>query len=66
MTRKDYELIAKVLRDFTGDTGDVIDRDKVAKELADALAAENPRFDRQKFLIAAGVYQSVYFATFHA
>ena len=54
MTRKDYELIAKVLRDFVGDGGDVIDRDKIAYELANALSQDNPRFDRKRFLIASG------------
>jgi len=54
MTRKDYELIAKVLHDFVGDSGDVIDRDKIALELAKALAQENPRFDTGRFLIASG------------
>ena len=54
MTRKDYELIARVLRDFVGDSGDVIDRDKIALELSKALAGDNPRFDRERFLIASG------------
>jgi hypothetical protein len=58
MTRKDYQLIASVLANFIGDTGDVIDRDGVAFALATALAEDNPRFDRNKFLIAAGVYQA--------
>jgi hypothetical protein len=56
MTRKDYQLIASVLANFTGDSGDVVDRDLVAYDLATALGADNPRFDREKFLIAAGVY----------
>lgn len=54
MTRKDYELIAKVLRDFVGDGGDVIDRDQIAYKLASALAQDNPRFNRLRFLVAAG------------
>lgn len=56
MTRKDYNLIAAVLNKFTGDQGDVIDRDAMAYDLADALAADNPRFDRHRFLVAAGVW----------
>ena len=56
MTRKDYELIAKVLANFVGDGGDVIDRDKLAYELSDAFALENPRFDWERFLVAAGVF----------
>jgi hypothetical protein len=54
MTRKDYELIAKVLRDFVGDSGDSIDRDKIAFALSKALAQENPRFDAKRFLFASG------------
>jgi hypothetical protein len=54
MTRKDYELIAKVLKDFTGDSGDVIDRDKIALSLALALELDNPRFNRERFLVASG------------
>ena len=62
MTRKDYQLIASVLANFIGDTGDVIDRDGVAYALAAALQADNPRFDRDKFLVAAGVYNADAFA----
>ena len=54
MTRKDYELIATVLRNFVGDGGDVIDRDKIALELSKALAQNNPRFDTKRFLFASG------------
>lgn len=56
MTRKDYQLIASTLKNFVGDSGDVIDRDGMAYDLADALGADNPRFDREKFLIASGVF----------
>jgi hypothetical protein len=55
MTRKDYELIAKALNDFAAEGRPVDDRDEIAYSLAAALAAENPRFDREKFLTAAGV-----------
>jgi hypothetical protein len=57
MTRKDYQLIASVLKNFTSDGGDVIERDAMAYDLADALAADNPRFDRQRFLIATGCWE---------
>ena len=56
MTRKDYQLIASVLANFTGDTGDVVDRDLMAYDLSKALAADNPRFNRELFLVAAGVW----------
>jgi len=54
MTRKDYELIAKVLNDFANDGRPVDDRDEIALALATALAENNPRFDRAKFLAAVG------------
>jgi len=31
--------------------------DAVVQSIADALAADNPRFDRERFLKAAGVQQ---------
>jgi hypothetical protein len=55
MTRKDYQLIAAVLNNFESDGGDVIERDAMAYDLADALAQDNPRFDRKRFLVASGV-----------
>jgi len=65
MTKKDYELIAVTVKVFDGDmsgycganeskTRRVIVTD-IAQRLADALAAENPLFNRQKFLEACGV-----------
>jgi hypothetical protein len=57
MTRKDYQLIASVLNKFTSEGGDTIERDALAYDLADALGADNPRFDRDRFLVAAGVYE---------
>ena len=53
MTRKDYVLIAQTLAQFIGDQGDVIDRDKMALALAKVFEADNPRFDRERFLIAS-------------
>ena len=58
MTRKDYQLIASVLANFATEGTPTDDRDAIAYGLADALAQDNPRFDREKFLIAAGVYQA--------
>ena len=60
MTRKDYELISKVLYNsaqatsvnpFTGKTL----YDSLVEDFADALAGDNPRFDRARFLDACGV-----------
>ena len=53
MTRKDYILIADVLRTTwhqvgEGDTRCAIER--AMRNLMDALAADNPRFDRDHFL----------------
>ena len=60
MTRKDYILIAAALRDARtyaaqhpeqfADVGVTI-----VHTLADRLANDNPRFDRERFLKAAGV-----------
>ena len=56
MTRKDYALIAAVLAKFGADGVPVDDRDSIAYDLADAFAIDNPRFDRERFLIAADVF----------
>ena len=53
MTRKDYVLIAKVLSNYTAEGGVTIERDEIARALADAFAVENPRFDRTRFLKAS-------------
>lgn len=63
MTRKDYVLIAKAISDgqfINCATKDdlIMNRDtrgKIAFQLADELKAQNPRFDRSRFLKAAGV-----------
>lgn len=62
MTRKDYERIAKALADahaaVHGLVPEVQSRyhsgiDWATSSIADALEAENPRFDRNRFLDAA-------------
>lgn len=56
MTKKDYELIASVLYCKTEDDNrDLTTNVTIILELADALQAENPRFDRDKFLTACGI-----------
>ncbi len=60
MTKKDFELIAKAIRDaYTAMDEEATDhRDGTrycAYRLASALAAANPRFDRERFLTACGV-----------
>lgn len=56
MTRKDYQLIAEVFANF----GQIIELEEtiaadIARNLANALQADNPRFDRARFLTACGV-----------
>jgi len=50
MSRKDYVAIAQAVADAR-----LADNDKaeVALKIAAALAADNPRFDRERFLKAA-------------
>lgn len=60
MHRKDYELIASVLAKYIDEdnntSNDIAERNAIAYDLADALAADNPRFSREVFLVAAGVW----------
>jgi hypothetical protein len=59
MTRKDYVLIADTLAnlmsDFNNGGEDSVSLSLVAQELADALQADNARFDRDRFLVACEV-----------
>jgi hypothetical protein len=56
MTRKDFELIAKALNDYSTTRGDYAqDRKDKAEFFADILTSTNPRFDRARFLTACGV-----------
>ena len=57
MSRKDFELIARVLRaqrDHATDA-ELWRLDQTARAFADELSATNPRFDRVRFLRACGV-----------
>lgn len=49
MSRKDYEAIARVIRENEGDIPTLV---SVAKGVADIFAADNARFDRQRFYAA--------------
>lgn len=59
MTRKDYVLIASTFAKFQK----IQDLDQtinwtgadLARNLADVLQGDNPRFDRDRFLVACGV-----------
>lgn len=69
MTKKDYELIAGTLRnykefqlkddekDFTASEHSLLMTSwrEVGQALATNLQADNPRFDRNKFLTACGI-----------
>ena len=61
MTRKDYILIAAALKaarsSYTLPNVAIYHNgiDNAAQRLADALGRDNPRFDRERFLKAAGV-----------
>lgn len=52
MTRQHFELIARVLREAPVD---IVGWHILVQRFADELAAENPRFDRERFLRACGV-----------
>jgi hypothetical protein len=63
MTKKDFELIAGVISQFTGEGKFMVSPALIAGELASALAGElatalagtNKRFHREIFLTACGV-----------
>jgi hypothetical protein len=58
MTRKDYALLADAIRDVRVWDEDELEANvsaRVTYAIADALAVDNPRFARDRFLIAAGV-----------
>ena len=59
MTRKDYVLIADTFAKFAKirDLDQSINWSEadLVRNLADALQADNPRFDRARFLVACGV-----------
>ena len=58
MTRKNFENIARILRDFFGEVkhderGRAAVR-QTASDMADHFQDENPRFDRERFFKACG------------
>lgn len=61
MTRKHYEMLAAALKSarvpecYDHDTHSNAGADRAAVAVAEVLAADNPRFDRERFLRAAGV-----------
>jgi len=64
MTKKDYEKIAGVIRlaidcpvneNDMFEVGMLADAKGIARDMADMLAKDNPRFDRARFLEACGL-----------
>jgi hypothetical protein len=65
MTKKDYQLIAKSIYTINNkylNDGQAFNKylmmdllEEVAKELADSMITNNPRFNRSKFLEACGL-----------
>lgn len=59
MSTRDYEVIARVLRETARGTDGLkvidADRERLARSFADVLSADNPRFERGVFLRACGV-----------
>lgn len=64
MTKKDYELIAKIFNKNINDTTDYMTQVKytgnqisksMAMQFADVLKTNNPKFDTSKFLTACGI-----------
>jgi hypothetical protein len=61
MTRKDYILIASALKSARLEAAgkyEYLANSIAARKLANALATDNPRFDRDKFLIASGAHSA--------
>jgi hypothetical protein len=52
LTRSEFELIADIVKGI----GDKRARRAAALEFARRLALVNPRFDRERFLVAAGYH----------
>ena len=62
MTRKDYEKIARVLREYKSEADSHSNspwrntaRVELVSRIADMLALDNPRFDRTRFLKACNI-----------
>lgn len=56
MTKKDYIRIAVIVNSYYVSYSDESETvENIALDLADMFEKENPRFDRDRFLIACGV-----------
>lgn len=50
-----YEFIAEQFKGFATAGGGEFTRRRIARRFAKAFEKDNPRFDREKFLVACGV-----------
>lgn len=55
MSKKHYEAAAKMIRDKYPHKVDAAPKNEVANFFANFFAADNPRFDRKRFLTACGL-----------
>lgn len=54
MTKKDYEAVAKIIREVRSlPMPEAYKVECIAGRLADVFQKDNPRFDRARFLLAA-------------
>lgn len=61
MTKKDYELIAEAIKEFSdmADSGEITDRRTLAETFARKLKNTNLQFKRSKFIEACGLFASL-------
>lgn len=55
MTRKDYELIAQVVRNLKDEVVDDLAHEAIVTNFIEELQSENPRFNSEIFAKACGV-----------
>lgn len=66
MTKKDYELIARVLKGLNnGEDNPEVSFTLVVEEFANVLSAENDRFDFDKFVKACGLVATIPPVNYH-
>lgn len=61
MTRKDYIVIAEAIKDALSYDANEHERSmaqNIANRIAIAMRADNPRFDRERFMTATGAFGS--------
>jgi len=52
MTKRDFEAIAKIIKQVAVDLDCAVVTDRVAERIADYCLTTNPRFNRNRFLTA--------------